>query len=104
MTSVNVSDQATADGDNESERDALDQFREKLNAFKTFRSSDTDAADKLFESLGGRGKVEQEMLLHLGAWAPLYKPERFGQSHHMVLRALAVCYPNAPPQAAGDRV
>lgn len=99
MTSVNVSDQATADGDNESERDALDQFREKLNAFKTFRSSDTDAADKLFESLGGRGKVEQEMLLQLGAWAPLYKPERFEQSHHMVMRALEVLYRNGHRKA-----
>src|SRR5204863_865455 len=94
MTSVNVSDQATADGDNESERDALDQFREKLNAFKTFRSSDSDAADKLFESLGGRGKVEQEMLLQLGAWLPLYKPDRFEQSHHVVMRALEVLYRN----------
>ena len=99
MTSANVTDQGTVDADHESERDALDQFREKLNAFKTFRSNDTAAADKLFESLGGRGKVEQEMLLQLGAWAPLYKPERFEQSHHMVMRALEVLYRNGHRKA-----
>jgi len=99
MTSADASEQATADSDGESELDALDQFSEKLNAFKTFRSNDSDAADKLFESLGGRSKVEEEMLLQLGAWAPLYKPERFEQSHHMVMRALEVLYRNGHRKA-----
>jgi hypothetical protein len=99
MTSVDATDQAGADGDEASELDALDQFSEKLNAFKAFRSSDTEAADKLFESLGGRGKVEQEMLLQLGAWLPLYKPDRFEQSHQVVMRALEVLYRNGHRKA-----
>jgi hypothetical protein len=99
MSSANATEQGTVEGDDESELDALDEFSEKLNAFKTFRSNDTDAADKLFESLGGRGKVEQEMLLQLGAWAPLYKPDRFEQSHQMVMRALEVLYRNGHRKA-----
>ena len=99
MTSVDATDQAAADGDEASELDALDQFSEKLNAFRAFRSSDTEAADKLFESLGGRGKVEQEMLLQLGAWLPLYKPDRFEQSHQVVMRALEVLYRNGHRKA-----
>ena len=99
MTSANATDQPVADGEGGSELDALDQFSEKLNAFKAFRSSDSDAADKLFESLGGRGKVEQEMLLQLGAWLPLYKPDRFEQSHQVVMRALEVLYRNGHRKA-----
>ena len=102
MSSINATEQGTVDGNAESELDeldALDEFSEKLNAFKTFRSNDTDAADILFESLGGRGRVEQEMLLQLGAWAPLYKPDRFEQSHQMVMRALEVLYRNGHRRA-----
>ena len=99
MTSADATDQAMADGEGASELDALDEFSEKLNAFKAFRSSDNDAADKLFESLGGRGKVEEEMLLQLGAWLPLYKPDRFEQSHQVVMRALEVLYRNGHRKA-----
>ena len=99
MTSADATDQAMADGEGTSELDALDEFSEKLNAFKAFRSSDNDAADKLFESLGGRGKVEEEMLLQLGAWLPLYKPDRFEQSHQVVMRALEVLYRNGHRKA-----
>jgi hypothetical protein len=99
MTSADATHQVVADGEGASELDALDEFSEKLNAFKAFRSSDSDAADKLFESLGGRGKVEQEMLLQLGAWLPLYKPDRFEQSHQVVMRALEVLYRNGHRKA-----
>jgi hypothetical protein len=99
MTSADATDQAVATGEGASELDALDEFSEKLNAFKAFRSSDSDAADKLFESLGGRGKVEQEMLLQLGAWLPLYRPDRFEQSHQVVMRALEVLYRNGHRKA-----
>ena len=99
MTSIDAPEQAAADGGEPSELDALDEFSEKLNAFKAFRSNDTDAADKLFESLGGRGKVEEEMLLQLGAWLPLYKPDRFEQSHQVVMRALEVLYRNGHRKA-----
>jgi hypothetical protein len=99
MTSANATDQAAAVGKDASDLDALDEFSEKLNAFKAFRSNDVDAADKLFESLGGRGKVEEEMLLQLGAWLPLYKPDRFEQSHHVVMRALEVLYRNGHRKA-----
>jgi hypothetical protein len=98
MTSADT-EQAIDGGDGASDHDALDEFSEKLDALKAFGSSDRDAADKLFESLGGRGKVEQEMLLQLGAWLPLYKPDRFEQSHRVAMRALEVLYRNGHRKA-----
>jgi hypothetical protein len=73
MTSADVSEQVAAAGDGPSELDALNEFSEKLNAFKTFRSNDDDAADRLIESVGGRGKVEEDRraLLKLGAMSPI---------------------------------
>ena len=99
MTSIDGAADAPPATEGASELDALDEFSEKLDAFKAFSSNDRDAADKLFESLGGRGKVEQEMLLQLGAWLPLYKPDRFEQSHGVVMRALEVLYRNGHRKA-----
>jgi hypothetical protein len=79
--------------------DPLDEFREKLNAFRVFSSNDQEAADKLFESLGGQGKVEQEMLLQLGAWKPIDNPDHFEDAHHVMMRALEVLYRNGHRQA-----
>jgi hypothetical protein len=39
------------------------------------------------------------MLLQLGAWLPLYKPDRFEQSHQVVMRALEVLYRNGHRKA-----
>jgi hypothetical protein len=74
--------------------DPLDEFHEKLDAFKALRSSDQEAADVLLAALGGRGKVEEEMILQLAAWKPLYRPERFEGAHHNAMRALEVLYRN----------
>ena len=97
---MTATDRVGAGGDAaEPDLDPLDDFSEKLNAFKTFAKDDREAADKLFESLGGRGKVEQEMLLQLGAWAPLYKPDRFDEAHHVAMRAVEVLYRNGHRKA-----
>ena len=72
----------------------LDQFYEKLNAFKALRNSDQVAADAFMAALGGRGKVEEEMILQLAAWKPLYRPDRFEGAHHNAMRALEVLYRN----------
>ena len=83
----------------EKDIDPLDQFSEELDAFKTFAKNDQAAADAIFESLDGKGKVEQEMLLQLGAWKPLYKPDRFDEAHHVAMRALEVLYRNGHRKA-----
>jgi hypothetical protein len=80
--------------------DPMDEFREKLDAFKVLRSNDQGAADGLFEALGGKGKVEEEMLLQLGAWSPLYKADRFERAHHDAMRAVEVLYRNGHRKAA----
>lgn len=78
----------------------LDEFHEKLDAFRALRRSDQAAADQLLGALGGRGKVEAEMLLQLSAWDPLFKPERFDGAHHNAMRALEVLYRNGHRNAS----
>ena len=72
----------------------LDEFYEKLNAFKALRNSDQAAADAFMAALGGRGKVEEEMILQLAALKPLYRPDRFEGAHHNAMRAVEVLYRN----------
>ncbi len=74
--------------------DPLNEFHEKLDAFRALRRSDHAAADQILAALGGHGKVEEEMLLQLSAWKPLFKPERFDGAHHNAMRALEVLYRN----------
>lgn len=84
----------SADDTGVADVDPLDEFHEKLDAFKALRRSDQTAADQLLGALGGHGKVEEEMLLQLSAWDPLFKPERFDGAHHNAMRALEVLYRN----------
>lgn len=72
----------------------LDEFREKMDAFKALRDSDEKAADQLLGALGGHGKVEEEMILQLAAWKPLYRPQQFEGAHQNAMRALEVLYRN----------
>ena len=103
MTSIDTAHEAPAGGDGASELDALDEFSEKLDAFKAFSSNDREAADKLFESLGGGGKVEPEMLLQLGAWLP-QRVTRFVVRDHVknVVKSIGHLYPrtSAPKESA----
>jgi hypothetical protein len=74
--------------------DPLDEFHEKLDAFRALRTSDQAAADRFLATLGGHGDVEEEMVLQLSAWKPLYRPDRFEAAHHNAMRALEVLYRN----------
>ncbi len=72
----------------------LEEFHEKLEAFKALRESDSAAADKFLAALGGHGKVEADMMLQLAAWKPLYRADHFEGAHHNAMRALEVLYRN----------
>lgn len=80
--------------------DPLDEFREKLDAFRALRTSDREEADKFLAALGGHGKVEEDMVLQLSAWKPLFRAERFDGAHHNVMRALEVLYRNGHRNAS----
>ena len=88
----------------EADTDPLDEFHEKLEAFKALRNSDQDAADVLLAALGGRGQVEEDMILQLSAWKPLYRSEGFDGAHHNAMRALEVLYRNGHRNARVPKV
>jgi hypothetical protein len=70
--------------------EALDELSEKLAAFNALRKSDEAAADQILDSLGGTGKVEQEIVKQLAAPRPLYIPDRFEQAHRLAMKSLEV--------------
>lgn len=88
-TLVRVADTA-ADANAPGAADALDEFGEKLAAFRVLTKSDGAAADALLDQIGGRGRVESDIVLQLGARKPLWKPARFEDGHMLAMRSLEV--------------
>jgi hypothetical protein len=70
--------------------EALDELSEKLAAFNALRKSDEAAADAILDSLGGNGKVEQEIVKQLAVPRVLYLPHRFDQAHRLAMKSLEV--------------
>ncbi|MGD9795015.1 MAG: hypothetical protein AB7V43_16210 [Acidimicrobiia bacterium] len=68
----------------------LDQLSERLDSLKLIRAEGGAAKDAALEQFGAKGKVEEEILLQLGAWKPLFKPDRFEEAHRTAMRALEV--------------
>ena len=68
----------------------LDEFDEKLAAFKALRKSDSPAADELLSNLGAQDDVDRDIVLELASKRPLGHPERFPQAHTMAVRSLEV--------------
>ena len=54
------------------------------------RVDNPDQAAELLESLGASGKVEEDIVLQLGAIKPLWIPDRFEEAHRMMMRSLEV--------------
>jgi hypothetical protein len=79
-----------ADAEPEGEHILLDQLSERLDSLKLFRHNNTGGANAVLEEFGAKGRVEEDMLLQLGAWKPLYKPERFAEAHRTTMRAMEV--------------
>jgi hypothetical protein len=68
----------------------IDQLTHRLDALAVLRQRDDAQADALLEQIGARGKVETDMLREIGAWKPLFLPDRFEQAHRTAMRALEV--------------
>ena len=68
----------------------LDELSQLLRALRVLRVDNPDQAAALLESLGASGKVEEDIVLQLGAIKPLWIPDRFEEAHRMMMRSLEV--------------
>lgn len=79
------------DGDGTRDFLILDDFTERLNAFRSLsKSNDEAGVDAVLSNFGAKGKVETDIVRELAARKPLYLPARFEEAHLMVMRSLEV--------------
>jgi hypothetical protein len=78
----------------------LDELSQHLRALRVLRVDNPDQAATLLESLGASGKVEEDIVLQLGAIKPLWIPDRFEEAHRMMMRSLEVLDRNGPRNTA----
>lgn len=74
------------------ERSALlDEFSDRLSAFRTLTHGDDPAAtDEILGEFGASGKVETDIVHELAARRPLWMPDRFEEAHRLTMRSLEV--------------
>jgi hypothetical protein len=83
----------------------VDEFSDRLSAFRTLTHGDDDAAtDKILEEFGASGKVEREIVQELSARNPLWMPDRFEEAHRLVMRSLEVLDRNGARSAKMPRL
>lgn len=67
-----------------------DVLLDRIDALKVLRADTAEERDALLLQLGGRGKVERDIVSQLSAVRPLYLPDRFEEAHRMMVRGLEV--------------
>jgi hypothetical protein len=77
----------------------IDQLEQRLERFRILYDTDSQATDEMLGQLGGKGRVERQMLRQLAATRPLRRPERVPEAHAVAMRALEVLSRNGsrPP-------
>jgi hypothetical protein len=78
----------------------LDELSQHLRALRVLRVDNPDQAAVLLESLGASGKVEEDIVLQLGAIKPLWIPDRFEEANRLAMRSLEVLDRNGPRNTA----
>ncbi len=78
----------------------LDELSQHLRALRVLRVDNPDQAATLLESLGANGKVEEDIVLQLGAIKPLWIPDRFEEANRLAMRSLEVLDRNGPRNTA----
>lgn len=98
MSSPSPTDAAVPDPDDSNL--ILDELSQHLRALRVLRVDNPDQAAALLESLGANGKVEEDIVLQLGAIKPLWIPDRFEEANRLAMRSLEVLDRNGPRNTA----
>ncbi len=82
----------------------LDDLTDRIDSLRVLRAADPDEAGKLLEQIGGRGKVEQDIVDQQAKAAPLWLPDRFPEAHRLMMRGLEVLDRNGARNAKMPRL
>jgi hypothetical protein len=63
---------------------------DRIDALKVLRANTPEEKGALLEQIAGPGKAEQDIVRELSKLKPLWRPDRFEESHRWVMRALEV--------------
>lgn len=63
---------------------------DQIDSLRVLRADTDEEKGALLEQIGGKGVVEQEMVVQLAAIHPLKHPDRFEEAHRMTMRAVEV--------------
>lgn len=74
----------------------IDELSERLESIQLFRGHDDEQTNKLLETFGSSGVIEDQMLKELSSKRPLHYPHRFEEAHRRAMRALEVFDRNGP--------
>lgn len=83
----------TAEAPRESEPERhliLDEFGERLAAFKALSKEDPSGANQILEQFGAKGRAESDIIRELAARRPLWMAARFEEAHRVAMRSLEV--------------
>jgi hypothetical protein len=72
---------------------------DQIDALRVLRANSDEEKGRLLEQIGGKGVVEQEMVSQMSAIRPLHHPDRFEESHRMMMRGIEVLDRNGPRPA-----
>jgi hypothetical protein len=88
--------------DAEPRRPGVDEappFLDRIDALRVLRADGDEERGRLLEEIGGRGKVEQDIVRQLSEVRPLWRPDQFAQAHRMAMRSLEVLDRNGSRRA-----
>ena len=82
----------------------IDDLTDRIDALRVLRADNPDAAGRVLEELGGRGKPEQDIVDQLAKIRPLWRPDRFEEAHRFAMRSLEVLDRNGARNARMPRM
>jgi hypothetical protein len=72
---------------------------DRIDALRVLRADSLEDKGRLLEEIGGHGKPEQDIVNELSKVRPLWRPDRFEETHRLSMRALEVLDRNGARQA-----
>ena len=63
---------------------------DRIDALRVLRADTQEEKGRLLEEIGGRGKVEQDIVSELSKTRPLWRADRFEEAHRLAMRSLEV--------------
>ena len=77
---------------------------DRIDALRVLRANTPEEKGQMLEEIGGRGKVEQDIVNELSKTLPLWRPDRFEEAHRMAMRSIEVLDRNGARAATLPRI